>query len=134
MIDCATRKTTSHLNGAKSLVRPLAFVTGKTRFLTSPFCGEAVNKNHITKERKDPENPQDYQPICDICCDAYISKQVIGPFYRNCEKLRGAVLKKEADYTEMSTRYNLVYGEVQNKNVIVSPSFLTLDCTANTYQ
>lgn len=73
----------------------------------------------LTRERKDPEQPLNFVPICENCNSAYVTKQVLHPFIKNCEKLRTLSAQKEKDYYLLGEGFNRVYGDIQNKNKVI---------------
>lgn len=81
-----------------------------------------VHSSQIVRERKDPQNPAVYWPICEVCNDAYLTKQLIMPFWKNSEKLRAISSARELEYSKLSREFNAVYGELYTKHQIVGLS------------
>lgn len=81
----------------------------------------------LVRERKDPENQLNFLPICEECNEGYILKQVITPFYRNCEKLRSLAASRQTQYHSLGAVFNQVYGDVQTKNHLINERTLTTE-------
>ncbi len=95
-------------------------ITGQSSKLKPcSFCGEQVHTSVLTRERKDPDNPAVYHPICEKCNEEYILRQILTPFTRNCEKLRTLATNKEQEYYKLGEGFNRVYGDIQHKNLVI---------------
>lgn len=50
-----------------------------TRFI-SHFCGKACCDDHSKRRRPDPQKPDNYARICDICHKKYVHKATLDEF------------------------------------------------------
>lgn len=110
----------------KSWKKALNCGTGNFNVKSSPFCGDAVHQDLITRERKDPKNPEVFVPICDNCNKAYLQKALIFPYCRKAEKDTEKAANKKAEYDTLCNGFSRVYGDIQNTNKRVLAG-LTLD-------
>lgn len=93
----------------------VCYITGKKDSLSNcPFCGKVVHKSVLERRRKDPQNPDNFVKICDRCNKNYLERQLLLPFWKNCQKIRVVVEDREKNYDKYLTKVNKLDTEIVN--------------------
>ena len=92
-------------------------ITGKTdNLLNCPFCGKTVHKSVLVRERKDPQNPEEFVKICEACNDHYLERQTHAPYWKYCQKFKVLSTDKEKKFAENSLRISQLDAEIARIN------------------
>lgn len=75
-----------------------AISKSSSKLETCAFCGKLVNKDYLTRKRKDPQDHKKMHSICDRCNQAYLDRQMLTPFWKNSYKLKVMADQREADF------------------------------------
>lgn len=72
------------------------------------------HKSVLERKRKDPRNPETFVKICDKCNKAYLERQLLMPFWKNCRKIKVVVDDREKHYERFTDKLNKLETELVN--------------------
>lgn len=72
------------------------------------------HKSVLERKRKDPQNSESFVKICDKCNKNYLERQLLMPFWKNCQKIKIVVDDRERNYDKLSEKLNKIETEIVN--------------------
>lgn len=78
-----------------------------------------MHPDQLTRQRKDPCDPETFVPICEACNDAYLRKFLLTPYLRHCTKLLTASKGREEEYQRWGQLFTRLFTEVEDKKDVI---------------
>lgn len=78
-----------------------------------------MHPDSLTRQRKDPQNPDNFVNICEACNDAYLKKFLLTPYLKHCTKLLTASKGREEEYHKWGSLFTRIFTEVEDKKDVV---------------
>lgn len=78
-----------------------------------------MHPDQLTRQRKDPQDPETFINICEACNDAYLKKFMLTPYLKHCTKLLAASKTREEEYTRWGQLFTRIFTEVEDKKDVI---------------